>query len=202
MASAVLGLSAALGFSQSLGDFARQQRLLKPASMAHVITNEELAASSKSNELARADVNPPIHISTPKRDTKQPSSVDVQGKILAQKQKVKELADRIAADQKQLAKHQSMNGSTVDRDTLSKSNLGIYERVTIQGLGTSSLAVCQQPDYIQEQRGLKDWCDEPAKLEADIAATQKQLATERATLDAMQEDARQQGFGNSVYDPD
>ena len=48
----------------------------------------------------------------------------------------------------------------------------------------------------------KDWCDEPDKLQADLDKTQKELEVERATLSSMQEEARQQGFGNSVYDPD
>ena len=188
--------SAALSFSQSLGDIARQQRFLKPAPTARVITNEDIAArSGKKDQLARADITPAIEISIPKRDSKQQSPADVQSKILAQKQKVKQLEDRIAADKKQLAKH----------DPIGNSGVSVYERVTFQGslgLGSPGVGFCALPDYILEQRGLKDWCDEPDKLEADIAAAQKELAVERTSLDAMQEEARQQGFGNSIYDPD
>ena len=81
----------------------------------------------------------------------------------------------------------------------------MYERVypySIGGMGNPGVGFCALPDYVLEQRGLKDWCDEPDKLESDIAAAQKELATERTSLDAMQEEARQQGFGNSIYDPD
>src|SRR5437588_4180806 len=188
IAVAVVGFSAASGVSQSLGDIARQQRFLKPAPTARVITNEDIAArSGKKDQLARADITPAIEISIPKRDSKQQSPADVQSKILAQKQKVKQLDDRIAADQKQLAKHDDIGDVVVS------------QRVLIVPV---RLGECNLPDYIQERRGYKEWCDEPDKLEADIASAQKELTTERATLDAIQEDARQQGFGNSIYDPD
>src|SRR5438105_1895909 len=190
IAVAVVCFSAALALSQSLGDIARQQRFLKPAPTARVITNDDIAArSGKKDQLARADITPAIEISIPKRDSKSPD--DVQAKILTQKQKVKALEDRIAADKKQLAKHDPM------------SNMSVYERANqlVTGMGPQS-GFCALPDYILERKGLKEWCDEPDKLEADIASAQKELTTERATLDAMQEDARQRGFGNSIYDPD
>ena len=188
IAVAVVCLPPAFGVSQSLGDIARQQRFLKPAPTARVITNEDIAArSGKKDQLARADITPAIEISIPKRDSKQQSPADVQSKILAQKQKMKQLADRIAADQKQLAKHADIGDVVVSQRVL---------------IAPVRLGECNLPDYIQERRGYKDWCDEPDKLEADIAAAQKELATERTSLDAMQQEARQQGFGNSIYDPD
>src|SRR5207244_10769235 len=117
IAVALLCFLAASGVSQSLGDIARQQRFLKPAPTARVITNEDIAArSGKKDQLARADITPAIEISIPKRDSKQKSPDDVQAKILTQKQKVKALEDRIAADKKQLAKHDPM------------SNMSVYER--------------------------------------------------------------------------
>src|SRR5256885_6403956 len=158
IAVAVVSFSAPLAVSQSLGDLARQQRFLKPALTARVITNEDIAArSAKQNQLARADVTPPIEISAPKRDAKQQSPDDVQAKILTQKQKVKALEDRIAADQKQLAKHDPM------------SNMSVYERANqlVTGMGPQP-GLCALPDYILERRGYKEWCDEPDKLEADI----------------------------------
>ena len=116
-------------FSQSLGDIARQQRFLKPAPTAHVITNEDIAAQSGKNQLARADITPAIEIPIPKRDAKQQSPDDVQAKILTQKQKVKALEDKIAADKKQLAKH----------DPIGNSGATVYERVypySIGGMGS------------------------------------------------------------------
>ena len=186
IAVALLCFLAASGVSQSLGDIARQQRFLKPAPTARVITNDDIAArSGKKDQLARADITPAIEISIPKRDSKSPD--DVQAKILTQKQKVKALEDRIAADKKQLAKHTDIGDVVVSQRVL---------------IAPVRLGECNLPDYIQERRGYKDWCDEPDKLEADIAAARKELATERTSLDAMQEEARQQGFGNSIYDPD
>src|SRR5437899_1147825 len=110
IAVAVVCFSAAFSFSQSLGDIARQQRFLRPAPTARVISNEDIAVrSGKKDQLARADVTPAIEISIPKRDSKQQSPDDVQSKILTQKQKVKALEDKIAADKKQLAKHDLTN---------------------------------------------------------------------------------------------
>src|SRR5437764_13489383 len=97
IAVAVVSFSAALAVSQSLGDVARQQGFLKPAPTAPVITNEDIATrSAKQNQLARADVTPPIEIPAPKRAARQQSAADVQAKILTRRQKVKELEDRIA----------------------------------------------------------------------------------------------------------
>src|SRR5207253_4763141 len=141
------------------GDIARQQRFLKPAATARVITNEDIAArSGKKDQLARADITPAIEISIPKRDSKQQSPDDVQAKILTQKQKVKALEDRIAADKKQLAKHDDIG------------DMSVYERANqlVTGMGPQS-GFCALPDYILERKGLKDWCEEPDKLEADIA---------------------------------
>src|SRR5437762_8342720 len=151
IAVAVVCLPAAFGVSQSLGDIARQQRFLKPAPTARVITNEDIAAQSGKNQLARADITPAIEIPIPKRDSKQQSPDDVQAKILTQKQKVKALEDRIAADKKQLAKHNT------------EGDVGIVSQRAL--LTPVPFSECNLPDYIQEQRGLKDWCDEPAKLE-------------------------------------
>src|SRR5438132_695226 len=157
IAVALLCFLAASGVSQSLGDIARQQRFLKPAPTARVITNDDIAArSGKKDQLARADITPAIEISIPKRDSKSPD--DVQAKILTQKQKVKALEDRIAADKKQLAKHTDIGDVVVSQRVL---------------IAPVRLGECNLPDYIQERRGYKDWCDEPDKLEADIAAAQK-----------------------------
>src|SRR5437016_11344183 len=142
IAVAVVCFSAALALSQSLGDIARQQRFLKPAPTARVITNEDIAArSGKKDQLARADITPAIEISIPKRDSKQQSPDDVQAKILTQKQKVKALEDRIAADKKQLAKH----------DQIGNSGVSVYERVypySIGGMGSPGVGFCALPDYV------------------------------------------------------
>ena len=83
IAVALLCFLAASGVSQSLGDIARQQRFLKPAPTARVITNDDIAArSGKKDQLARADITPAIEISIPKRDSRQQSPDDVQAKIL------------------------------------------------------------------------------------------------------------------------
>jgi len=174
---ATLTVAGALAQSQPLGDVARQQQLGKQQSAGpqHVITNEDLPqaappspAETKSTDTAKAEKN-----AANKADELSDPS-DVRGKISAQKQKVEELEAKIAADQRQLAKH---------------------DRVDI---GVHILPYCIMPDYVQEQRGYKDWCDEPAKLQAEIDDLQKQLESERVTLNAMQEEARRQGFGNSV----
>src|SRR5438105_8583636 len=180
IAVAVVCFSAALALSQSLGDIARQQRFLKPAPTARVITNEDIAArSGKKDQLARADITPAIDISIPKRDSKQPSTADVQSKILAQKQKVKALEKRIMEDQRKLDNLSCPPGVTCGQRVL----------LTGTGMGAPGPSLCD----VSKAAGVHyydDWCDEPAKLESDIAAAQKELATERTSLDAMQEGAR------------
>lgn len=44
-------------------------------------------------------------------------------------------------------------------------------------------------------------CDIPQKLTAELDRTKGQLDQERKNLESMQEDARQMGYANSVYDP-
>lgn len=177
--------------SQPLGDVARQQQLQKQQSPApqKVITNEDIPASSPQAGANPGEPGKTTETTSSKKAEERPDAGAVRAKISAQKQKVKELEDRIAADKKQLAKH--------DRTE---------EIAHGTGMGTTiALHVpdyCDMPDYMQEERGYKDWCDEPNKLQAEVDDLQKQLDSERATLDAMQEEARQQSFGNSVYDPD
>ena len=170
----------------SLGDLARQQRWAKPATPApHEITNDDIATSAST---PAANSSQPTDTTSTKKEA--PNAAEVQAKIRAQKGKVKALEDKIATDQKQLAKH----------DPTSNSGLSIYEHAILSGSPDTSY--CDLPDYTQQRLGYKDWCDEPDKLQDDIDTTQKQLDSERAILDSMQEEARQQGFGNSIYDPD
>jgi len=193
LAICMVASAAACLAQDSLGDVARQQRWAKPSTPApHEITNDDIASSAIAAKSASPDAKNPGEGEKDSANKEAPNAAEVREKIRAQKQKVKTLEDKIAADQKQLAKHDTVGSVTV------------YERVTDQGTGMQSLGVgvCQLPDYVQEQRGFKDWCDEPDKLQGDIDATQKQLDSERSILASMQEEARQQGFGNSIYDPD
>lgn len=179
----------------SLGDVARQQRFAKPAqalqTLQHEITNDDIASRPSSpTDTSKPDAKSSDFDSAKKKE-EVPNAAQVQGKIRAQKEKVKALEDKIAADQKQLTKHDPL------------SNMSVYERVRFNnGWVYDHGNDCDLPDYIQEQRGVKDWCDEPGKLQTDIDVTQKQLDSERAILESMQEEARLQGFGNAIYDPD
>ena len=47
----------------------------------------------------------------------------------------------------------------------------------------------------------KNTCDLPPRLTAKLERAKSQLKTEQASLEEMQEEARHQGYGNSVYDP-
>lgn len=186
---AVVAMQVACLAQDSLGDLARQQRWAKPANPApHEITNDDLASTASTAKATSSDTKTSSDDEKASGKKESPNPAEVQAKIRAQKEKIKALEDKISADKKQLAKHDPM------------SNVRVYERAAFNNFVYAG--DCNLPDYIQESRGIKDWCDEPDKLQDDIDAAQKQLDSERAILDSMQEEARQQGFGNSIYDPD
>ncbi len=173
---------------QTLGDAARQNRLQKPQAPAkRVITNEDIPSAALTESSATAGVRESSAEKT--AGSKQaPRGGDLLGKIRAQKLKIKNLEQRIAADQVKLNK---MTGCPAGDNC---------QKVIPQGTGLGAGgSVCNLPSYANPYQG---WCDEPAKVQAGIDETQKQIDKERALLEALQEEARKQGYGNSAYDPD
>lgn len=195
---AVVAMQVACLAQDSLGDLARQQRFARPAQAPpHEITNDDIASAASTAKPSSSDAQnrtPNLKPTEFPAKKEAPNAAEVQTKIRAQKDKVKALENKIAADQKQLSKH----------DPIGNSGVTVYERVYLNGsgLGFPGPGFCSLPDYAQDKLGYKDWCDEPDKLQDDMDAAQKQLDSERAILDSMQEEARLQGFGNAIYDPD
>lgn len=177
----------------SLGDFARQQRWAKPATPAlHEITNDDLATTASTATSTSPDArNPSSEIGKDSAKDGASKAAEVQAKISAQKEQVKALEDKIAADQKKLDEMTCPKGVTCGQRVL----------LTGTGMGAPGPTPCQISDALS-WHPYQDWCDEPDKLQDEIDATQKQLDSERAVLDSLQEEARRQGFGNSIYDPD
>lgn len=170
----------------SLGDLARQRRFSKPAQQPqHEITNDEIATSSATSG---TNLSQPADVKNPDANSKNesPNAAEVQAKIRAQKEKVDALAAKIVDDQKKLDEMTCPKGTTCG------------QRVLLMGTGPSA---CDVSDALS-WHPYAQWCDQPDKLQADIDATQQQLDSERAILESMQEEARQQGFGNAIYDPD
>ena len=169
----------------SLGDLARQQRFSKPAqTQQHEITNDDIASSPNSATPKTTSTETRAVDSAQKKE-EAPDAAEVQAKIRAQKEKIKALEAKIADDEKKL-----------DEFTCPKT-VTCGQRVLLLGTGGG---FCSLPSSVYNP--YQDWCDQPDKLQADIDATQKQLDSERAILESMQEEARQQGFGNAIYDPD
>ena len=53
-----------------------------------------------------------------------------------------------------------------------------------------------------DESSLADWCAEGRNLKAAYDNSQQQLTQEKSRLTQMQEEIRQKGYGNGVYDPD
>ena len=183
--------AASLGAAQSLGDFARQQRLAKnlPTASHHVITNEDISAGNRAESLpAASGTKKAARENSPVPATPDASSTaQLRDKIKAQKQKVLELQAHIQEIQKKLDARNNMGDVTASQP--------------IRQLGSSRPGPCElskEASYHPYQ----EWCDEPAKWKADLEKTKEKLQTEQAKLEALQEQARQLGFGNSFYDPD
>jgi len=85
----------------------------------------------------------------------------------------------------------------------SVGNVTVSQRVLISGTGMGSPGpgLCEFSNEMSSHP-YQEWCDEPAKWKADLEKTKEKLQTEQAALEALQEQARQLGFGNSFYDPD
>ena len=182
---------ASLGAAQSLGEFARQQRLAKnlPTASHHVITNEDISAGNQAGSLPAAlgtkkaahENNNPVP-AAPNAS----SSEQLREKIKAQKQKVLDLQAHIQEIQKKLDARHDIGNVT--------SNQSVYGADVSRFTSYCGLAVADS--------SRQEWCDEPAKWKADLEKTNEKLQTEQAKLEALQEQARQLGFGNSFYDPD
>jgi hypothetical protein len=187
--------------AQSLGEVARRERARKqrPPAQKRVITDSDLPARSTSKRSPAATDSFPESASKPgepkpaeaAKDSKQ-SAAALEAKIKAQKQKVRELEAHIADVQKRLDAHKSPGGTvtvTMPPVLVQPGGIGFN-----WGPCATSDAIANNP--------YKEWCEEPAKLTADLEKSQAELKTEQLTLEALQEQARQQGFGNAFYDPE
>ena len=158
---AVLLISSA-GYSQSLGDVARQQRQAKQAKDAQtghkVITNEDMPEHPETSATDFSDGSD--------NSTKDASPVHARS---AQQWKSAIQAQRaaIASLQNQIERVNS----------------------SIRFTGPGCVINCVQHNERQLQK------------EDDVERMRSQLEEQKRRLDEMQESARQDGFGNAVYEP-
>jgi hypothetical protein len=183
--------------AQSLGEVARQQRARKkPAdTQRRVITEEELRSSTSKEAVAAAESSTNVEAKEMKESSPTPASKDdtataaeLQAKIRAQKKKVRELEARVQEIEKKLAARETLR------------NLQVYQHV-LNAEWWNNAGACDLSNALYSNP-YKEWCEEPAKLNAELEEKKPELEKERFTLEAMQEQARRQGYGSAFYDPD
>jgi hypothetical protein len=148
---------AGLGYGQSLGDVAREQRQKQQAKKDQdapkVITNEDIPEHPLEAEASVREEEPASSVGSKSAD---------------------EWKSRIAAQRKSVENLQSQ----IDRVNSS-----------IRFAPGNCVRNCAQ--YNEQQ----------IKKQDDVQRMQAQLDEQKKTLEDMQEAARKQGFGNSVYEP-
>jgi hypothetical protein len=183
--------------AQSLGEVARQERARKQArpSAGRILTEDDLQKGEPltknpvSQPEPEASKPPESKPATTTKDEK-PSPGELQAKIKAQKQKVRDLEAKIQELEKQLAKLDTVGTVTV------------YQNVTgQQGDAGVAVGLCGVSNAMHSNP-YKEWCEQPAKMAADIEKSQAKLKEEQAVLERLQEEARRQGYGSAFYDPD
>jgi hypothetical protein len=182
-------------FAQSLGEVARQERARKQSRPpgARILTEEDL----KKGETITKPIEAPETASKPAEPKlaaaakdERPSPTELQAKIRAQKQKVRELEAKIDELQKQLDARSSIGTVTTG------------QQVIIQPGGMGSGPGLCATSNAMHSNPYKEWCEQPAKMAAEIEKSEVKLKKERAALEFMQEEARRLGYGSAFYDPD
>jgi len=158
----LLVLTCALGYGQSLGDLARQQREKQKAKSAQtpskVITNEDLPEHSAQPVSDSGDEAKSSDAASPSLGSK--PAAQWQAEISAQKKTVADLQSQM----------ERLNSS-------------------IHFANGNCVRNCVQYNEHQEQK------------QEQVQRMQSQLEEQKKKLDDMQEAARKEGFGNSVYEP-
>jgi predicted nucleic acid-binding Zn-ribbon protein len=175
--------------AQSLGDVAREERARKTQGQqnaGHVYTNDDISsrqtiAVGLSEEASKGSGQ----VST--RNSKGTSAKELQASIRKQKQRVHALEVRIGEIQRRLDERESIGNVTVS------------QRVVMHG------QVGPGPCFISDAavtHPYQEWCDEPAKLTAELQKKTAELKEARTALEDLQERTRRMGYGNAFYDPD
>jgi hypothetical protein len=182
--------------AQSLGEVARRERANKQArpSARRILTEDDLregSSAGKATATASVEASEPVEPKpTLSSKDEKLSPAELQGRIKAQKQKVRELEAKIDELQKQLDARNTIGTVSVAQHVLVQPG-GIGHNAGV----CASLAAVHSHPY-------KEWCDQPAKLAAEIEQAEVKLREEQAVLEALQEEARRLGFGSAFYDPD
>jgi len=173
---AVLFCSASICVAQSLGDVARQNRLKKPPAAHRVVTDEDAPAANQPN-----------------------ASKPEKGAAKSAEQKADSQQSSDSADEqrpKRKSVDQVRNGILAQRRKIrgvEEESAELQERIN-QWKGSD----CTQVLYPDGSNA----CDELPQLNTTANRLKSQLVRERTKLDALQEDGRRLGYGNSVYDPE
>jgi len=176
--------------AQTLGDLARREQLRKQqnaATQRHVYTNEDFALQrADTSEIdAPQPAEPSSSAGTAKRDAA------LRATIVEKKKAVRDLERTAAAIQKRLDAHD--NPGVKPSDSVQAQNIG--------GMNSPGPGVCVTSAAMGYDP-YKEWCEEPARLQAQLETVQAQTKKARSELEALQEKARKLGYGNAFYDPE
>jgi uncharacterized coiled-coil protein SlyX len=179
--AALVLFCAAYASAQSLADAARQERIRQlSAPTQHIITNEDLPGGGMHHPQVPA---PPLALQP---SDHLPSADQVRQKIAAQKQRVASLQARLQVLQQKLAQYAPV-----------KNPPGGPNAITPQ-VDLESCASASPQGYGPYVRA----CRQAGSFARQIDDLKSQLSSAQQRLEQMQEEARSQGFGNAVYDPD
>ena len=173
--TAIIGFSLIWGVlscsAQSLGDAAREQQVLKKSN-----------SSASKHLITNDDLHSGEHFT---QDRAKPA---VKTGDAAESKSAGASTDHLSADEVKAgikAQRQKITQLEAQMDDLQKE---------MEAWKGSDCTHVLRPDN-------SNTCDIPQKLTAELDRTKGQLDQEKKNLKSMQEDARQMGYANSVYDP-
>ena len=177
--------------AQSLGEFARQQQAAKnrsAQSTRRVYTNDDIPSREAAPVEPAREPAPVASPRTPDKQAQTKFANELQRRVRAQKQKIRDMETEIGAIRSRIAERNSAGAVTLtDQKVLIWPDAG-------PGLCLMSKATYYDP--------YKDWCDEPVKLEARLDQRKGELSQAQAELEALQEQLRRMGYRSVFYDPD
>lgn len=176
--------------AQSLGDVARQERARKSQSRQvaqHVYTNEDISRRQTIPSESFEEHSNDARLQTNQQDSQSMPSKELQARIRTQKQRAHELETRIREIQRRLAERSSIGSVTASQSAIA--------------LGKRGVGPCELNDAAYT-KPYQEWCQEPAKLTAELEKKTAELKEVSKVLGDLQERARRMGYGSAFYDPD
>jgi cell division protein FtsB len=165
----------------------RSRRETEAASARHVFTNDDVAPA-KPGDAAEPDGGQPGSGAASQRSA---AAEKLRAKVLAYKQRIKELQARIDEIGRQIDPSEKLG------------DVPVGQRVLLHGTGMGDPG----PGFCARSQAIyfspyKEYCDRPERLAAEREVLQAELNRQRTALAEIQEQARKQGYRSAVYDPE